>query len=923
MPSLIHGYNYDIFISYRQKDNKGDKWVSEFVEALKTELESTFKEEISVYFDINPHDGLLETHDVDESLKEKLKCLIFIPIISRTYCDPKSFAWEHELIAFIEKASNDKFGLKVKLPDGNVASRILPVRIHDLYHADIKLCESVLGGFIRGVEFIYKEPGVNRPLRLNEENPHENLNHTIYRNQINKIALAIRDMIESMQLSDFSDIAKPKEILQEENKKKEKKKKVSITEESIRKETDKHKKEVRVVKTKPEEEKKLPILRRPGVLIPGIYIIITFLGLITFLLNRNAKIKWAKNEALTEIGQLIDRADFDGAYDLVQKAEKFISDEPKFQELSSKVMSIVTIITDPPDADVYIRKYSDIDGEWEKLGRTPVDNAKIAGSSFWMASAYYLIRIEKPGYEEVLATMSTEEDTLYRKLFEQGTIPPDMVYVEGDNGFFIDRYEVTNKQYKEFIDSGGYRNPDYWKNEFKIDSKTMGWDEAMSLFVDKSGRTGPATWEAGDYPDGDDNYPVTGISWYEAVAYAEYAGKDLPASDHWNMARGGIASYKIVPISNFDKVGPEPVGTNKGIGGFGTYDMAGNVREWCWNETPTGHIIRGGSWDDMSYFYNDLSQLPSFNRSPRNGFRCVKYIDKENFPESAFQLVNFSNRVDYSKSEPVPENIFMVYRNQFLYDNTDLQAVIEEKDSSNEDWTVEKITYNAAYENERVVAYLFLPKNVSPPFQTLIYVPGMGSFWRKDLLNDVETNWLIDYLLKDGRAVMCPVYKYMWDRIYKGPYPEVLGSHQLTEWVVKSVKDFSRSVDYLETRADIDTSKLGYYGYSLGGEMGGVIPAVEKRLKVNIVICGGFHEIFLPEVNALNYVSKVNIPTLMLNSRYDLAYLFDYQVKPFYDLLGTSEKDLILYETAAHYVPKNEMIKEVLAWLDKYLGPVK
>jgi hypothetical protein len=116
MASIIPGYEYDIFISYRQKDNKGDKWVSEFVEALKTELESTFKEEISVYFDNNPHDGLLETHDVNASLKEKLKCLVFIPIISRTYCDPKSFAWEHEFKAFVEQASKDQFGLKIKLP---------------------------------------------------------------------------------------------------------------------------------------------------------------------------------------------------------------------------------------------------------------------------------------------------------------------------------------------------------------------------------------------------------------------------------------------------------------------------------------------------------------------------------------------------------------------------------------------------------------------------------------------------------------------------------------------------------------------------------------------------------------------------------------------------------------------------------------
>ena len=199
MSSIIEGYNYDIFISYRQKDNKGDKWVSEFVEALKTELESTFKEEISVYFDINPHDGLLETHDVDESLKEKLKCLVFIPIISRTYCDPNSFAWEHEFRAFVELASEDQFGLKVKLPGGNIARRVMPVHIHDLDNADIKLCESLIGGFLRGVEFIYKSRGVNRPLRLKEDNPHDNLNHTIYRDQINKVALAVKDIIASIK----------------------------------------------------------------------------------------------------------------------------------------------------------------------------------------------------------------------------------------------------------------------------------------------------------------------------------------------------------------------------------------------------------------------------------------------------------------------------------------------------------------------------------------------------------------------------------------------------------------------------------------------------------------------------------------------------------------------------------------------------
>ena len=199
MASLIPGYEYDIFISYRQKDNKYDGWVTEFVDNLKKELEATFKEEIGVYFDINPHDGLLEIHDVGASLKEKLKCLVFIPIISRTYCDPKSFAWGNEFKAFIEMSSKDQFGLKVKLSDGNIASRILPVRIHELNSEDIKLCESVIGGVLRGIEFVYKSAGVNRPLRADEDHPHDNLNKTYYRDQINKVANAIDEIINGLE----------------------------------------------------------------------------------------------------------------------------------------------------------------------------------------------------------------------------------------------------------------------------------------------------------------------------------------------------------------------------------------------------------------------------------------------------------------------------------------------------------------------------------------------------------------------------------------------------------------------------------------------------------------------------------------------------------------------------------------------------
>ncbi len=198
MGSLVEGYSYDVFISYRQKDNKGDRWVSEFVEALKTELESTFKEQVSVYFDINPGDYLLESYDVDASLKEKLKCLVFIPVLSRTYCDSKSFAWVHEFKAFVGQASKDQFGLKVKLPNGNVASRVLPVRIHDLDATDIKECESVLGGVLRGIEFIYREAGIDKPLAPDDDEK-KNLNKTRYRIQLIKVAHSVREIILGMK----------------------------------------------------------------------------------------------------------------------------------------------------------------------------------------------------------------------------------------------------------------------------------------------------------------------------------------------------------------------------------------------------------------------------------------------------------------------------------------------------------------------------------------------------------------------------------------------------------------------------------------------------------------------------------------------------------------------------------------------------
>ena len=149
-------------------------------------------------------------------------------------------------------------------------------------------------------------------------------------------------------------------------------------------------------------------------------------------------------------------------------------------------------------------------------------------------------------------------------------------------------------------------------------------------------------------------------------------------------------------------------------------------------------------------------------------------------------------------------------------------------------------------------------------------------------------------------------------------------SYQWTEWLIQFVKDFKRCIDYLETRPDIDRDKLAYYGPSWGGWLGAIIPAAEERLEASVLLAGGLIDWGRPEVHPINYVTRVKTPTLMLSGKYDTIFPYETSIKPMFDLLGTPDehKELKLYETD-HIPPRNEFIKETLAWLDRYLGPVE
>ncbi|MFB3829959.1 MAG: protein kinase [Bryobacteraceae bacterium] len=667
---------------------------------------------------------------------------------------------------------------------------------------------------------------------------------------------------------------------------------------------------------------------------------------------RQSRIHWARETALPEIAQLLASvepgwANLQKAHALAEKAARYIPGDARLRALQDRCAVTIDITTDPPGAEVYLAQASGKE-EWRHVGTSPMRQTRLPAGTFrW--------RMEKSGCQTVYAAAPTfrldltqpsliAPYNIHRILDAAGGIPAGTVRVvatETQAGklppFLIDKYEVTNRRYKEFLNAGGYRDRKYWKHEFVKDGRKLTWEQAMAEFVDQTGRSGPATWSEGDYPKGQEDYPVSGVAWYEAAAYAEFSGRNLPTTYHWGAAIGAYTPL-VTPFfgtgwlyqaSNFKGEGPAAVGSNPGMSAYGAYDMAGNVREWCWNETGSGRTVRGGAWNDVSYMTLNISQAPAFDRSPKNGFRCASYADAVQIPAQALAALAPQPIPDYYQRKPVPEAVYQVYRDQFLYDKRPLNTKLESRDERSPDWVLEKVTVNAAYGNERLPLHLFIPKNASPPYQAVVYVPGSGSTHQassKNLGEYREFNMFLSFVVKSGRVGVYPVYKATFERsdpaltrIHSGAE-----TRQYSELVVQIVKDFRTAIDYLETRPDLDRSRFAYLGMSWGGVLSPIILAVEGRIKASVLVVGGLRSRCRPEVDPAVYVPHVKAPTLMLNGKYDFTFPFETSAKPMFDLLGTppEHKRQRVYESD-HYVPRNEAVKETLAWLDRYLGPVK
>ncbi len=612
--------------------------------------------------------------------------------------------------------------------------------------------------------------------------------------------------------------------------------------------------------------------------VPAAVLILLVAGASVWFYQRSEKRHWAREQAIPEIARLTDRKKPLAAYRLLQEAQKYLPGDPQVAQIAESLTHVVSVRSSPPGASVEIKDYLSPGDTWFQLGTTPLEQARIP-------NGYLRWRVSKAGVGEYIGAPVTENIHGFIREFKfplafaaaapegMAAVPPGafftLLWSLGDFGpydlpaFYIDRFEVTNRQYQAFVDRGGYQKREYWKEKFLRDGKQLTWPQAIDLLRDSTGQAGPSTWVAGHYPAGQADYPVGGVSWYEASAYAEFAGKSLPVIAQWYLAAPSAVAKYITPLSNYS-ASPAPVGKYQGVGPLGTYDMAGNVAEWCRNESGGGsRYILGGGWNTSPAEYFEPVGLPPFHRGANSGFRCVR--NTAALPADAMAERRQTIR-DFAKAKPATDAVYRVYKAMYAYDRTPLNAKPEPSAQDSNDWRKEKITFDAAYGQERMAAYVFLPAHARPPYQTVVFFPSarVVDIPNSETLGDMK---FIDYVIQSGRAVMYPVYKCTYERPAPIPGPDTVEGR---ETLIHDSKDLGRSIDYLETRTDIDHNRIAFLGVSMGAALAVNVAAVDERIKAVIMLDGGFYnEKPLPGTDQADFAPRLKAPTLLISGKFD------------------------------------------------------
>jgi serine/threonine protein kinase/formylglycine-generating enzyme required for sulfatase activity len=674
---------------------------------------------------------------------------------------------------------------------------------------------------------------------------------------------------------------------------------------------------------------------------------------------QSANVSWARKQVpvianLARTGQSLD------AYDLAVRVRKYVPDDRALNRIMIAISDSLTVTSEPAGARVYLKRFTPgPTGESPSLklvDTTPISNLEVARGS-------YVVRVEKKGYEPFQRTWfnavsgspelpiqplpSIQIDTV---LTPAGKAPDGMVLVPGReyrlamwvqrpsddkvklDDYFIDKFEVSNRQFKEFVDAGGYQNPSFWTHPIVKDGRTIPREEAMRELVDRTSKPGPRHWSGGTYPKGKADHPVTNITWYEAAAYAAFRGKSLPTIFQWEMAARHGASSNSLGVTmpwgmhnestagraNFASSGTIPVGSLEfGMSPFGCYDMAGNVAEWCLNETEQGFIARGGSWASREYEFATYGPYPRFFQSDYLGFRCVLNAAGATGDQGAM-WIDLDDEVP--QLNPAPEAEVKKFFAHYEYDREPLNAQVEVAET--DEWRRERIAYHGA-DGERALAYLYLPKHFPAPHQLIHLFPAGDVHGRfRTVPESIEADYAS--FIRSGRAVFAVVLGGYLEREQELPAWSARLDETSIEYVdahASTIIDMRRGLDYLETRDDVDSDGIAFLGASFAGPMM-VLPAIESRYDAVILANAGIQNVVEhPAASAVNFAPLIKPPKLHVRGRYDECLPLTSAAEPLFSLL-TGTKKKFDYD-GGHRPDPEDLARVVNAWLDETLGPVK
>jgi formylglycine-generating enzyme required for sulfatase activity/tRNA A-37 threonylcarbamoyl transferase component Bud32/pimeloyl-ACP methyl ester carboxylesterase len=651
---------------------------------------------------------------------------------------------------------------------------------------------------------------------------------------------------------------------------------------------------------------------------------------------------------LPEIARLVDEARYVEAYELAAGAERWLPDDPTLDALMAETSDLLTVTSEPTGAEVFIQRFAQDPTQQpdsQRIGVTPVQGYRVPRADHRVVVALEgfnpVERVVSSGLARELEVAATARElSMAPELRRASELPEGTVPVDGGeyelvspdaplglsttlNPFFIDRSEVTNEAYKAFVDAGGYAAEEYWADAPR---------DLRSRLVDRTGLPGPREWARQEFPAGQALFPVAGVTWYEAQAYCRSVGRRLPTVFEWEKtARDGETAHRGVVMpwgyqgasggggrrANFSSSGPVEVDAFPfGVSPYGAHDMAGNVQEWTANPMGDGRVVTGGSWDGPSYLYTEYASQPPDFASPSLGFRCA-------VSEGAGNQGNIAIGEDALTPvyEPVDEATFRSLLSYYRYDPILPNPRVTETQETSA-WTRERVWIDGP-QGDSVLVYFYAPRNVEPPYQTILFAASAGAFITETVAEQLE--WIMGPVVQGGRAAVGVVLKGMvergFDPDFQMPDPPTVGFRDL---MVLHATELRLGLDYALSRGDVDNERIAYVGVSFGAGSRLVFSAVDDRYRSVIYLGGGIDERVkptLPEADNVNFAPYVRVPKLLLNGRSDEEHPWLTRALPLWNLMS-EPRELVLVDGGGHVPQLEARIPAMNDFLDRTLGPV-